>query len=69
MRRWLQPPPGDFISAEQADLLRQQSIDLQEARSSLAIAEGETAFLRSQPMTTMATLLPPKSFHGVGTQA
>ncbi len=42
-------PSGDvFITTEQADLLRQQTIDLQEARSMLAIAEGEAAFLRSQ---------------------
>ena len=46
------PPSGDvFITTEQADLLRQQSVDLQEARSSLAIAEGESAFLRSQIAT------------------
>ncbi len=42
-------PPGEvFITSERADLLRQQSIDLREARSRLAIAEGEAAFLRSQ---------------------
>ena len=40
---------GDyFITAEQADLLRQQAIELQEARSQLAITSGEAAFLKSQ---------------------
>jgi hypothetical protein len=38
----------DVVIAEQTDLLQQQSIDLQNTRSSLAVAEGEAAFLRSQ---------------------
>jgi len=49
------PPSGDvFITTEQADLLHRQSIDLQETRSNLAIAEGEVAFLRSQMATLSA---------------
>ncbi len=39
---------GEVFVAEQAEELRQQSIDLQETQSSLAVAEGEAAFLRSQ---------------------
>ncbi len=39
---------GEVFAAEQAEELRQQSIDLQETRGSLAVAEGEAAFLRSQ---------------------
>jgi hypothetical protein len=43
---------GDyFITAEQANVLRAQSIDLQEAQSRLAITEGEAAFLRSQNLS------------------
>lgn len=43
---------GDyFITSEQAGLLREQSIDLQEAQSQLAITEGEAAFLRSQNLS------------------
>jgi len=40
---------GDyFITVEQASDLRQQAIDLQEARSQLSIVEGEAAYLRNQ---------------------
>lgn len=42
-------PAGDyFITAEQAAVLRQQTVDLQEARSQLTITEGEAAYLRAQ---------------------
>ncbi len=41
------PSQGVFVD-EQTALLEQQSIDLQETRSSLAVALGESAFLRSQ---------------------
>jgi len=39
---------GQAFMAEQAELSSQQSADLQDTRSSLAVAEGEGAFLRSQ---------------------
>ena len=39
---------GDVFITEQAEQLRQQSIDLRETRGSLVVADGEAAFLRSQ---------------------
>jgi hypothetical protein len=41
-------PAGDVFIAEQVELLRLQSVDLQETRTRLAVAEGEAAFLRTQ---------------------
>jgi len=41
-------PSAEAFVAEQTELIRQQSIELQETRSRLAVAEGQTAFLRSQ---------------------
>ena len=41
-------PAGDVFIGEQTELLRLQSIDLQETRTRLAVAEGEAAFLRTQ---------------------
>lgn len=41
-------PAGDAFAAEQTELIRQQSVELQDTRSRLAVAEGQSAFLRTQ---------------------